>query len=189
MCYNVDVKERGRIMKVLIATKNQGKIEGARRALAHYFDDFEIEGIPAPSEVSEQPLNADTYLGAKNRIKNLKAYCKQNGIEADLYLAIESGIYNSFGSYAITNVATIEDNGDFKSFGTSASFPVPEQYVQEVIDTNLSDVMDKVFGKDGERHNMGGGIQLLTKNVISRIDLTEQAFVMALTRYINKFWN
>lgn len=176
-------------MKVVIATKNQGKIEGARRAFAHYFEDIVVEGIPASSEVGEQPVNADIYKGAKNRIKNLKKYCKENGIQADLYLAIESGIYNTLGSYAITNIAAIEDNENFESFGTSASFPVPQKYVQETIDTNLSDVMNKVFGEDNERHNMGGGIQLLTANVISRIDLTEQAFVMALTRYINKNWN
>ena len=33
-------------MKVLIATKNQGKIEGAKKALEHYFKDVEIKGIP-----------------------------------------------------------------------------------------------------------------------------------------------
>ena len=176
-------------MKVIIATKNQGKIEGARRAFSHYFENIEIEGISAESEVGEQPINSDIYLGAKNRIKNLKAHCKAAGIKADLYLAIESGMYNSLGSYAITNIAVIEDNDNFESFGTSASFPVPEKYVQEVIDTNLSDVMNKVFGEDNERHNMGGGIQLLTGNVISRIDLTEQAFVMALTRFMNTNWN
>ncbi len=33
-------------MKVLIATKNQGKIEGAKKALEHYFKNVEIKGIP-----------------------------------------------------------------------------------------------------------------------------------------------
>ena len=61
-------------MKVVIATKNQGKIEGARKALASYFKDFEIEGIPAPSDVGDQPVNEEIYIGAKNRVKNLKAY-------------------------------------------------------------------------------------------------------------------
>ena len=60
------------IMKVLIATKNQGKIEGAKRALLNYFDNIEIDGIPVESNVSEQPVNNDIYIGAKNRVKNLK---------------------------------------------------------------------------------------------------------------------
>lgn len=172
-------------MKVIIATKNQGKIEGAKKAFLKFFDNVEIVGIPTESEVSEQPVNIDIYLGAKNRIKNLKTYCKNNNIKADLFLAIESGIFNSLGEWLITNIAVIEDNNNFLSYGTSASFPVPNKYVEEIINTDLSQVMNKVFTKDDERHNHGGGIQLLTRNNISRIDLTEMAFIMALTRYVN----
>lgn len=175
-------------MKVLIATKNQGKIEGAKKALLHYFEDIEICGIPMESNVGEQPVNDDIYIGAKNRVKNLKEYAKENSIEADLYLAVESGITNSLGRWLITNIAVIEDTKDFESYGTSPSFPVPEKLVQDVINTDLSQVMNNIFVKDDERHNKGGGIQLLTHDKVSRIDLTEMAFIMALTKYINNNW-
>ena len=56
-------------MKVLIATKNQGKIEGAKRALENYFNNVEIEGIPVNSDVPDQPVNKEIYIGAKNRVK------------------------------------------------------------------------------------------------------------------------
>ena len=79
-------------MKVLIATKNQGKIEGAKRALENYFNNVEIEGIPVNSDVPDQPVNKEIYIGAKNRVKNLKEYAKNNNIPADLFLGIESGI-------------------------------------------------------------------------------------------------
>lgn len=177
-------------MKILIATKNQGKIEGAKRALEKYFQNVIIEGIPADSEVGEQPVNNEIYEGAKNRVKNLKKYCQENNIEADLFLSIESGINNLLGRWMITNIAIIEDNKDFESYGTSPSFPVPERFVNDIINTDLNKVMDKVFEKDEERHNKGGGIQLLTKNKVTRINLTELAFTMALTKYINKEkWN
>ena len=172
-------------MKVLIATKNQGKIEGAQKALLHYFDNVDIEGIPVESNVSEQPVNDEIYAGAKNRVRNLKEYARQNHIEADLFLSIESGINNVLGRWMITNIAVIEDNRDFESYGTSPSFPVPNKLVQKVLETNLSEVMDTVLGEDKERHNHSGGIQLLTHNKISRIDLAEYAFIMALTKYIN----
>ena len=71
----------------------------------------------------------------------------------------------------ITNIAVIEDNENFESYGTSPSFPVPDNLVQKVLDTNLSETMDTVLGEDKERHNHSGGIQLLTHNEISRIDL------------------
>lgn len=173
-------------MKVLIATKNQGKVEGAKRALLNYFDNVEIEGIAVESDVGEQPVNEQIYIGAKNRVKNLKTYAQENNIKADLFLSIESGINNSLGRWMITNIAVIEDNNDFESYGTSPSFPVPDRLVKDIIDTDLSQVMNKVFEKDDERHTRGGGIQLLTHNRISRIDLTEDAFIMALTKYINE---
>ena len=172
-------------MKVLIATKNQGKIEGARKALEQYFKDIEIKGVPVESDVSDQPVNKEIYEGAKNRVRNLKKYAKENNISADLFLGIESGINDSLGRWMITNIAVIEDNGNFESYGTSSSFPVPDCLVQKIIDTNLSDVMNTIFEEDKERHNHGGGIQLLTQDRISRIDLTEEAFIMALTKYIN----
>ncbi len=172
-------------MKVLIATKNQGKIEGAKKALLNYFDNVDIVGIPVESNVGEQPVNDDIYIGAKNRVKNLKEYAQANNIDADLFLSIESGINNALGRWMITNIAVIEDNKNFESYGTSPSFPVPDRLVKDIINTDLSQVMNKVFTKDDERHNRGGGIQLLTHDKISRIDLTEMAFIMALTKYIN----
>lgn len=181
--YNKEV-----IMKVLIATKNQGKIEGAKKALLNYFNNVEIYGIPVESNVSEQPVNDEIYIGAKNRVKNLKQYAYENNIEADLYLSVESGINDSLGRWLITSIAIIEDNNEFESYGTSPSFPVPEKFVQDILDTDLSQVMNKILGEDNERHNKEGGIQLLTHNKISRIDLTEMAFIMALTEYINNNW-
>lgn len=172
-------------MKVLIGTKNKGKIEGAKKALEHYFENIEIVGIPVESNVPEQPRNEEIYQGAKNRVKNLKKYAVENNIETDLFLAIESGINNLLGRWMITNIAVIEDKNDFESYGASPSFPVPDNLVQKVLDTNLSIAMDTVLGEDKERHNHAGGIQLLTHNEVSRIDLTESAFIMALTKYIN----
>ncbi len=48
--------------------------------------------------------------------------------------------------------------------------------------------MDNIF----KQNNLGsgkGGISFLTHGVISRIDMTKDAFVMALTGHINEFWN
>lgn len=176
-------------MKVIIATKNPGKIEGVKKAFSHYYNDLEVIGIPANSDVSEEPVNEETYQGAKNRVTNLKKYCSENNIEADLFVAIESGITNQLGRWMIINIAVIEDNNNFESYGTSPGFPVPDKYVNEIIETDLGQVMDKIFDKE-DLHSGRGGISLLSNNIISRIDLTEYAFVMALTKYINlDIWN
>lgn len=109
-------------MKVMMATKNAGKIEGARRALAHYYTDFTIEGIAVCSDVPDQPVNSQIYQGAKNRICNLKKYSMENQIEADLYLAVESGITNQLGDWMILNMAVLETKDGFESYGNSARF-------------------------------------------------------------------
>ena len=58
-------------MKILMGTKNPGKIEGARQAFEKYFDSVEIEGISVESNVGAQPVNEEILQGAKNRIKNM----------------------------------------------------------------------------------------------------------------------
>lgn len=171
-------------MKVLIGTKNPGKINGAKQALENYFENFEIEGVNAPSLVSDQPVNMETYLGAYNRVKNTMKYAAENDIDADLFMAIESGLVNNFGHWYITNVAVISDKlGNF-STGTSASFPVPEKYVSEIKEKTLGTVMDNIFHESDLRSSTGG-IGLLTHEVITRIDLNKQAFTMALTQFVN----
>ena len=43
-------------MKVLIGTKNSGKIEGARQAFEKYFDNVEIRGIPVNEEILQEKI-------------------------------------------------------------------------------------------------------------------------------------
>ena len=132
-------------MKILIGTKNPGKIEGAREAFEKYFDNVEIEGISVNSEVGDQPINKEILKGAKNRVKNLKKYAKENQIKADFYISSEAGITNLLGEWIDINAVVIEDSKGLQSIGTSQG----------------------------------------TKDEVTRIDLTRNAFIMALTKYIN----
>lgn len=171
-------------MKILMGTKNPGKIEGAKKAFEQYFDNIEIEGISVSSEVSDQPVNEEIFKGAKNRVKNLRKYAKENNIDADFYIASEAGITNLLGDWIDINSAVIESREGLQSVGTSQGFPIPEKYVDEIIETELGKVMDKIFS--GEKLGNGkGGISFLTKDVITRINLTKDAFIMALIPHIN----
>ncbi len=175
-------------MKILIGTKNPCKIQGAKEALENYFDSFDIEGIPVSSDVSEEPVNNEIYEGARNRVDNLRKYAEENNIDAEYFLGIESGITNLLGKWVIINVAVIKDKNGYESWGTSSAFPVPDKYVDEIISTDLGQVMDNIFKQHGLRSGKGG-VSILTNSVISRIDMTREAFIMALTQHINKVWN
>ena len=56
--------------------------------------------------------------------------------------------------------------------------------MDEIKKSELGKVMDKIFGGSGLSKGKGG-ISILTKGEISRIDLTRNAFIMALTKHIN----
>ena len=175
-------------MKVLIGTKNPGKIEGAKKALEHYYKNVEVVGVKVSSDVSEQPVGLETYEGAVNRVENLVKYAKENNISADLFMAIESGLTSELGFWAITNIAVIKNSKGEVGLGSSASFPVPSQYVEAIKTETLGAVMDRLF-EEHDLRSTTGGIGLLTQDVVTRIDLTTEAFLMALTPFINeKIW-
>ncbi len=171
-------------MKVLVATKNPGKIEGVKQAFEKYFNDIQIEGISVSSDVGDQPINEEILQGAKNRVKNIKEYAINNNIEADFYVSSEAGITNLLGEWIDINAVVIEDSKGLQSVGTSQGFPIPDKYIEEIKETELGKVMDKIFS--GKELGKGkGGISFLTKDEVSRIDLTRNAFIMALTKHIN----
>ncbi len=78
----------------------------------------------------------------------------------------------------------MESKEGLQSVGTSQGFPIPDKYIEEIKETELGKVMDKIFS--GKELGKGkGGISFLTKDEVSRIDLTRNAFIMALTKHIN----
>lgn len=171
-------------MKILMGTVNPGKIQGAKQAFEKYFEDVEIEGVKVSSEVNDQPINDEIFQGVRNRVKNVRRYAEENGIEADYYVASEAGIINLSGEWIDINAVVIEDKEGYQSLGISQGFPVPEKYMKEIRETELGKVMDRIFsGKELAKGK--GGISILTKDVVSRIELTQNAFVMALIKHIN----
>lgn len=171
-------------MEILIGTKNKGKIEGAKIAFEKYFKNVNIVGIKVDSEVNDQPFNDEVIEGSKNRIKNLKLYAKENNLNPDFYISSEAGIFSFNGNFININVGIIENKNGLQSIGTSQGFPIPKKYIDEIKKTDLGTVMDNIF--ESSNLSVGkGGISILTHNETSRIDLTTNAFIMALTSQIN----
>lgn len=172
-------------MKILIGSKNKVKIDGAQEAFESYFNNVEIIGVPVESDVSRQPVNEEIFIGAENRVKNLKKYAKENNLEADFYVSVESGLIEMYGKPMILSGAIIESKDGRVSHGTCSGFPVPKRYIEEIKGNDLSFVMDKLFNQIGSGQK-GGGIAALTKNQIQRKDLCRDAFIMALTCFLNE---
>ena len=155
-------------MKILIGTKNPGKIEGATETFKNYFDDFNIEGIPVSSAVSEEPVNNKIYEGVRNRVNNLMKYALEKGITTEYFLGVESWITNVLGKWVIINIDVIKDRNGYETWGTSSAFPVPDKYVDQIISTDLGQVMDKVFEQNDLRSSKVG-ISFVTNGMIKKI--------------------
>ena len=171
-------------MKVLIGTKNPSKIEGAKKAFDKFFKDVEMIGIDVSSNVPDQPFNGDVLKGAKNRVQEIKQYASENSVEADYYIAIEAGIVDYFDSYINFNISVIEDKNGLQSIGASQGFQIPNGLIPEIRQIGLGKEMDKIFSGT-ELGKSVGGISFLTKNNVTRMDIVENSFTMALIRFIN----
>lgn len=171
-------------MNILIGTKNKGKIEGAKKAFERYFNDVKIEGISVESEVADQPVNDEILQGARNRVKNLKKYAEENNLEADFFVAMESGITDKFGTWLNLTTVYIENKDEEGAVGFGPAYPIPARYIEEIKEKELSYVLAELF-ETKEIKAPQGGISQLSHGQVTRIDLAEQAFLMALTYFIN----
>ena len=99
-------------------------------------------------------------------------------------MSSEARITDLLGEWIDINCVVIEDKEEVQSVGTSQGFPIPDKYIKEIRETELGKVMDKIFSEK-ELGKGKGGISFLTKDEVSRIDLTKNAFIMALTKHIN----
>ena len=172
-------------MKILVGSKNPGKIEGVKKSFELFFEDVEVCGFDADSEVASQPINEDTMKGAKNRVKNLKQYAKNQALDAEYYVAVESGLVNIYGSEVIINACYIENDVGESSIGFSEGFPIPEGKFEEIKNKGFGRVFDETFNivHDPNKPKVMGGINTLTNGKISRIQITSDSVAMALTKF------
>ena len=175
-------------MKILIGTSNKAKIEGARKAFEEYFENIEIEGIKVNSDVGDEPINDEIIQGAKNRIKNLKKYANEHNVKADYYVASEGGLANFCGNWINVNTAVVENQNGQVSVGISQSAQVPNKYIEEIKESEMSNLKLRVFNT--EEHKKQDLDTILTHGKFSRTDLVKDAFIMALVGHINgEIWS
>lgn len=180
-------------MLILVGSKNASKVEGVKEAFEMYFDDVVVMGVEVDSEVPSQPVNKETMQGAKNRVKNLKDYSLKNKIEADFYVAVESGLIDIYESPVIINACYVEDNKGNNSYGFSEGFPIPCGKYEDIKNKGLSAVFDDIFNvvrtkeNENEPHTLGG-IFKLSNGKVNRTHFAKYSCVMALTKFLNPKW-
>ena len=170
------------MIKIAVASKNPVKLDAVREGLSVFLnEEFELIGLSVSSNVSDQPMSdAETKLGALNRVKN----AKQKNPGYNFYIGIEGGVEEtSSGLMAFAWI--VISNGDNTGKARTASFFLPPR-VAELVNQGmeLGDADDIVFAKQNSKQQ-NGAVGLLTKDVITRKSLYMPAVQMAFIPFLN----
>ena len=171
--------------KVVIASTNPVKINTTQNGFAKMFpsDIFEVQGISAPSEVSDQPMSdAETLRGAMNRANNVSNL----ETEADYWVGIEGGLEEVDGELQAFAWVVVRSKDGKIGKGRTGSFFLPEK-VAELIKQGmeLGEADDIVFGLTNSKQ-ANGAVGILTGDVLTRTTYYEPAVILALIPFKNK---
>ncbi len=171
--------------KIIIASKNPVKINATLNGFQKMFpnEQFEIEGVPVPSGVSDQPKNeTEIFSGALNRAGNA---CKEKP-DADFCVGIEGGIEETNSGMEAFAWVVIKAKGDGFGKGRTSTFFLPPQ-IAELIGQGkeLGEADDIVFGRTNSKQE-NGAVGILTDNVVDRTKYYTEAVVLALIPFKNK---
>lgn len=125
-------------MKIAIATCSLDKIEGIKKGFSRFFEleeaEIQICSKATESGVAEQPFNEDTYIGARNRVDNIKAVFDG----CDFYVSCEAGIEGFVGSFFNVQVVCIFDAKKQKYlFGKSSGWTISSEDIEVIKESNL----------------------------------------------------
>ena len=172
-------------MLVLVGSKNPVKIESVKDAFDKYYPNVTVQGIEVSSGVPDQPVNEDTFNGAKNRADALLLIDKARGLGAQYFVGIEGGIINIFGKWFSLGCICILDDKGKTGFGTSPQFTLPQNIIDKLLQgIELGTVIDEITDQHNSKQK-SGAIGHLTKEVITRKDLYTQGIITALIPFLN----
>lgn len=173
-------------MKILVGSKNPVKIESVFNAFSKYFNNIEVIGIDVESGVSSQPINEDTFLGAKNRALALKKINEQEKIGAEFFVGIEGGIIKFFGKWFAFGCMCIMDKDDRMGFGTSPHFELPLSIVEKLLTgIELGDIMDELLNQRNTKQK-NGAIGFFTNGIMNRKELYVEGLKVAIIPFLHK---
>lgn len=148
---------------VYVASENEVKLSATYEAINQTLKTFGNEnfkinvfGINVQSEVSEQPVNEETYSGCFNRFNNLCKYVEYHNLDCDIFVSIESGMYyeGDLTENTITRdhsqviVMTRSDVSTVKSEKLSKKFTeFPAKFLLESVLANKEITVGKIIEK------------------------------------------
>ncbi len=170
--------------KIVVASKNPVKISAVEAGFRKMFpeDQFDIIGVPAQSNVADQPMtDSETFQGALNRADNAFIHTP----EAEYWVGIEGGVEEKNGELEAFAWVVIRSHKKTYGKGRTSTFFLPTQVAELVKDgKELGHASDAVFQEDNSKQKQGT-IGILTNNVIDRKTYYIDPVVIALIPFKN----
>jgi len=173
------------MQKIIVASKNPVKIKAALAGFSAMFpsEQFEVKGISANSEVSEQPKNdQETLQGTLNRARNASVA----EADADFWVGMEGGIEEKGGETEAFAWMVVRGKDGKIGKGRTGVFFLPKLVVDLLRQgKELGEADDIVFKRENSKQ-VNGAIGLLTDNIVDRAKYYQDAIVFALIPFKNK---
>lgn len=115
-------------MKIVLASKSQIKISAVKQMLENENIAAVLTGVDVDSGVPMQPLNDETIQGARHRLVAAKQSCP----DADIYIAIENGLFceRNAAPYFDKAIILVSTYDGPEIIAESAALQFPEQFVE-----------------------------------------------------------
>lgn len=143
---------------------------------------FEIEGISAKSDVSDQPMSEEeTLRGAQNRANNAST-ARTDG---DYWVGIEGGVQEVGEELETFAWIVVKSKEGKYGKGKTGTFFLPNKITQLIKQgKELGEADDIVFNKQNSKQ-ANGAVGILTGDVLTRTSFYEPAIVLALIPFKN----
>ncbi len=114
-------------LKIVVGSQSEVKLNAVKNALRALNVDADVIGVKAKSGINEQPVANETVDGARNRVADARRLYP----DADMYIAVENGIFPKAGSWIDKAVILAVTRGGKESLEYSQGVEFPKQYVEE----------------------------------------------------------
>lgn len=172
-------------MKIIcVASQNPVKAQATLGGFQRMFPEehFILHTLTVPSGVSDQPCSsAETLQGAMQRAQA----ASQLDTEADFWVGIEGGVESHGEELAAFAWIAIQSTELLGKARTGTFYLPPEVAALVRQGVELGEADDIVFQKSNSKQ-MNGAIGILTRDVIDRTQLYEQAVILALVPFKNQ---
>lgn len=165
-----EIKNGRRIKPLIIkiGSTNEVKIEATKKAFQKFFSHLEMRFESIEAGTTPQPFNQEIMDGAIYRAKKAIS-------TSDYGVGIEAGVKEEEGIYMVEQYCAIVDKTGYTTWGKSPAFECPDWILAEIKEKEMREIIPF---KKGEEEK--GAVGYLSKGIITREHITEEAVTMAL---------